>query len=679
MATAQGQEGILKCPICSEQFNKLRKLPGCCHKFCEPCLLTCISNLESVDGYEPDFQCPVCRKQISIPTENTGHSDWLKSLEIVEMASNMYSEEEHEKDNVCVSCKEIDKSVPAEIFCIDCQECLCKSCSRNIHRARLLKTHFVFELQEMAELGEGKMLASMFSKYLTCSVHTDKALSLFCKDDNALCCVDCVLDNHRHCACVVKLKNKSNKQDKEAEVIKIKENIEKTASQIRVITDHKKKKVTEIKPKADLMNTQINELRTKVNGIFDALEESVCSTVKSFTKNCSLATEDEIEELKKIDTTLTEISRLISYTQTKMSDNQLFIILEIFSANLEKIDSKVFEIGQNCKEYALSLKTERIFQELMSLGPNDTDLLASVSDSSRRVAVSVVPKADMLNNTIIKKTAKYNILPENSPTKSLDYYGIIFLRKTPQLFLVDTYFGFCCLTDGNYKAAASCTKEALSGTPYSATELKHGLVAVSIPDQKKICFLSTQDTTENLQVNGVFSTKFTPRALYGLKNGDLAISWKDPVAFSILTFSYSMYVSCSKEKVHFDQDNEGRKLKTFDFMAIDEIRSHIIQPCSLDKTVYCFDFKGNPKFAYSGNLGLPGGVACDGDGNVFVCDQVKICIHIISPDGLGIRVIVEGCPLVPLAIAFDASGTQFAVTRKSSPWKDVTFFSLLQS
>ena len=401
MATAPGEGEILKCPICSKQFNKLLKLPRCHQKFCETCLLTCISILESAHGNGSDLHCPVCRKQISIPTENTGQSDWLKSLKIIEMASSKCPEEENEKEEGCVSCKEIDKSVPAEIYCIDCRESLCYCCSRIPHRTRLLKTHFVCELQEKTEFGEGESLASMLSKYLTCSMHTEKALSLFCKEDDALCCVDCVLDDHRHCDCVIKITNQPNKQDNETEVMKIQEKIDKIVSQIRVITDYKKKKVPEIKPKADVMNAQISVLRTKVNGIIDALEENICSTVKSFTKKCSLETEDEIEELKEINTTLTEISSLISYTQIKMSENQLSIILKIFSANLEKIDSKVFEIGQNCKEYAVSLKTERLFQELMNLRPNDTYQLASVSESCRRVAVSVVPEADMLIDRLI--------------------------------------------------------------------------------------------------------------------------------------------------------------------------------------------------------------------------------------------------------------------------------------
>lgn len=101
------------------------------------------------------------------------------------------------------------------------------------------------------------------------------------------------------------------------------------------------------------------------------------------------------------------------------------------------------------------------------------------------------------------------------------------------------------------------------------------------------------------------------------------MSWQDPVAFGIYRFTCSTSINCSIERVYYDHDAEGRELKTFDFMAIDETRSHIIQPCSSDETVYCFDFKGNPKFAYNNNVGLPRGVACDADGNKYVCDQAR--------------------------------------------------------
>ena len=113
-------------------------------------------------------------------------------------------------------------------------------------------------------------------------------------------------------------------------------------------------------------------------------------------------------------------------------------------------------------------------------------------------------------------------------------------------------------------------------------------------------------------------------------------------------------------------------------MAVDENRSHVIQPCTKDKAVYCFDFNGNPKFKYKGKDNfVPRGVAVDGYGSIFVCDSYfNHAIHVISPTGNALRVIQEseGCPEWPLAIGFKKNGEEFAVTQGWQPRCQIKFF-----
>ena len=111
-------------------------------------------------------------------------------------------------------------------------------------------------------------------------------------------------------------------------------------------------------------------------------------------------------------------------------------------------------------------------------------------------------------------------------------------------------------------------------------------------------------------------------------------------------------------------------------MAVDENRPHVIQPCTTDKAVYCFDFNGNPKFKYKNkDYFNPRGVAVDGYGSIFVCDYNNHVIHVISPTGNALRVIQEseGCPKYPYAIGSKMNGEEFAVTC-CSPYRQVTFF-----
>lgn len=196
--------------------------------------------------------------------------------------------------------------------------------------------------------------------------------------------------------------------------------------------------------------------------------------------------------------------------------------------------------------------------------------------------------------------------------------------------------------------------------PYCAAYVKDDIVVVSVPAQKKLCFL---DVNQSLTFIGELHTTYAPKALCGLKNGDIAVSWNGPVAFGIL--SAGSY--CREMKVYFDRDKSGRYLKTFDHMAIDEKRSHVIQPCTTDKAVYCFDFTGNPKFNYKHpELQQPTEVGIDADGNVYIYDMMRNCIHAISDTGLPLRLFKDGFPETTRALSFNDNGTSFVIIHQSA-------------
>lgn len=64
------------------------------------------------------------------------------------------------------------------------------------------------------------------------------------------------------------------------------------------------------------------------------------------------------------------------------------------------------------------------------------------------------------------------------------------------------------------------------------------------------------------------------------------------------------------------------------------IEDHVIQLCTQEMAVYCFDFDGNPNFQYrESDLLYPGGVALDRDGNIYVCVNHANAIFVLSPSG----------------------------------------------
>ena len=679
MATAGPTEGVSTCSICYESLTKPRELPRCGHKFCENCLLTYVDNLSSSVDRLSEFQCPNCREQISLPESRDELQNWVKSLEVsVEEAMDAGEKAEH----VCGACKNTEESVTADKYCLDCQENLCTKCATMIHGLKLFKGHSLVDLKQtnggIGVAGDENLLV-LVANYMKCSVHPAHTISYICRDDNSLCCTECIVKNHRHCNDLENLIDESVKEETDTKAKRLKEQKDSFSNQVKLLMDFKKTNVAEVKKKQDEMTDKIKNMRIKVNAIFDALEEKIGSEAKALAKKFCIETEEDIAKLRDIDKTLDKQNKMIEVLKNVGSTSQMCIVLDKLVQEMDKTKQKFLNITKESRGFELVLKTGAAFDTIINMDINDTGPLASVNE----VVKHSVPGLEMVHSQtkgMLVKVAEHEILSIGGFCSAQTYYSIVHRTKQCGLFLVSRCGGHesCFLTDKGYTTIQCIRKDVLTEKPFSAINLKNGGIAVSLPDKKRICFLSENNKANELQVAGSIDTKYTPKALYGLKNGNIAISWNTPVAFGILQFECNLYEVRFEELVYYKNDSAGRVLKSFDFMTVDETRKSVIQPCTVDKAVYCFDFEGNPKFRYAHeDLVCPRGVSISGEGNVFVCDESKSAIHVISPEGEGLFVLKRGCPEMPLAIAFDESGTQFAVSQRCEPWKLIRIFKLV--
>lgn len=97
---------------------------------------------------------------------------------------------------------------------------------------------------------------------------------------------------------------------------------------------------------------------------------------------------------------------------------------------------------------------------------------------------------------------------------------------------------------------------------------------MSVPKEKKLYMIEIQP--KSFRFTAELNTRQEPLALHAMSNGDIAVSWDNPVAFGILKFHQSFIFD---ENVYFDRDKSGRIIKSFLYMGVDEDRSRVIQPC----------------------------------------------------------------------------------------------------
>ena len=247
-----------------------------------------------------------------------------------------------------------------------------------------------------------------------------------------------------------------------------------------------------------------------------------------------------------------------------------------------------------------------------------------------------------------------------------------------KMFFVDNFYQTYHLIDTAYKLLhwnhITEDKVRLRKTIlHDVCTMKNNNAAISVPKEKELYFISCRPKVRG--ITGEVRTKYEPVALCGLRNGDIAVSWDKPVGFWILTFHQSFSFD---EKVYFDRDQSGRIMKSFQYMAIDEDRSPVIQPCTIDKAVFCFDFAGVPKFTFKDpDLTRPMGVTIDQDGAIYVCNWDRNNIHILSPSGEPARIMRQGVPDHPVLVLYKRKSNELVVATDTKPYAGVCVLKLL--
>ena len=442
-----------------------------------------------------------------------------------------------------------------------------------------------------------------------------------------------------------------------------------------MIQDHDQ----ENKSEPDKLLDEFFKVKQNVIRQFDIMEESLKAESKAMCKEIAIKNLDEIDELKEVGQRLSVVTYLIENLADKIPAELACVCLHEAGNILKHIKEETAERGQSRTKTNIRLKIENVLKTLLDLGANEISQIASVQMINKSIPLPEYDDKLCLRNCTVRKIKTEAVKGEYSKDLNPCYSGVLFLSDN-KMILSDSHFGSICLTDENSTIISSyrlgdkepTRNSRLDINVICATEMTNNIIAVSVPDKKKISFLSANET---LEYKGEIRCKYTPGAIHGLRNNDIAVLWGFPQAFGIITLTGGSY----HEKVYFDKDKNQKKLDSYFFMAVDEARGHVIIPSDTDHTIYCYDFEGNTIFAYHDiEIESPGGVAIDGDGNIYVCDEKQGTIIVLSPAGILLRIIKDECPPRPFGIGFKEDGKTFAVTTKKLS-SDVHFLSLTHS
>lgn len=316
MASAY-EEDSPKCPICCESFKHPRKLPKCNHVFCEDCIYETLVKLKNES--ESGFPCPVCRVLNPCPGNEEIFLNWISTLEMDDddKSYSTYSE----NMDLCFPCKKLDKTSRAVKYCLDCRESLCESCFKVKLTFTGFHNHRVVEIngdsvQRKKEWDINRALAD----YLACPEHPENNITCVCEDDKTLLCLTCALANHRKCSQVTELQHRISKEEAGSDSSKLQDSMAGLITFGQSLIEAIKTYETENKATIENIGRTMQEMRMKINHLFDAMEQNITQECRAIMKKYSILTEPSLQEAQGIINQLGFSSSLLKTIQPRYFD-----------------------------------------------------------------------------------------------------------------------------------------------------------------------------------------------------------------------------------------------------------------------------------------------------------------------------------------------------------------------
>ncbi|XP_062618196.1 E3 ubiquitin-protein ligase TRIM45-like [Saccostrea cucullata] len=307
------------CPICLSKVKNPKYLP-CYHTFCESCIQTYISSTATHKENETlkSIECPVCRRCIEAPRNDISSEDWASQLPKNKLLLTISVDPGQDENKLCMICKRLEKTVPANHWCKVCMEAICEDC-KSLHRVvQSLQNHKVISLLNIKELKSEVEIEEF------CLLHKGKALDLFCHDHQELCCSLCLVKQHKWC------KNVNSVEDIALEIDR--DGIQKTALRyiglektVNDILSENLKKVSKLHSRKQEICKVTEE---KVQEIKSLLDNAHAMWLKRFEQNHADSVgniEIASEELRRFSTTVHEARTMLQSVLKNGSSKQLFV------------------------------------------------------------------------------------------------------------------------------------------------------------------------------------------------------------------------------------------------------------------------------------------------------------------------------------------------------------------
>ncbi|CAG2232056.1 unnamed protein product [Mytilus edulis] len=198
----------------------------------------------------------------------------------------------------CGPCQEGKVNTKADIWCYNCDEGLCSTCSGHHKRSKGTRDHKTIDIKSYKP--------SIRAIQTECNKHGQQ-LNLYCPNHLMPCCDECISTNHSKCPGIKSLATVVEK----TKIDETKESVEKDINSILHLLDKMvNNKSTNIKTgeqQCEDIKKSIHKIREKMNKHLDHLEKKLCQEVDIIWNQEKSNATDLITEIKEKKKTLKKV------------------------------------------------------------------------------------------------------------------------------------------------------------------------------------------------------------------------------------------------------------------------------------------------------------------------------------------------------------------------------------
>ncbi|XP_063416314.1 uncharacterized protein LOC134697956 [Mytilus trossulus] len=514
----------------------------------------------------------------------------------------------------CGPCQKGKVNTKADIWCYNCDEGLCSTCSGHHKRSNGTRDHKTIDIKSYKP--------SIQAINTECDIHSQQ-LKRYCPSHLMPCCDQCISTNHSKCTEIESLVGVVEKTNTDQSKQSLEKQINSINNFLEKLVTNKSKNIARGEREYESIQDFVVKIRKEMNSHLTRLEKKLCNEAETILNQVKSEASDFITDIKGKQKNLKKMQDQLHAVLPHASKLQSFLSVHQIEQQVHQCQRYVddLEDDERAKEFSIKMKQNdeiskilKKSESLESLGEimvvkTETDL--TIETSLRRKAQVESREQSNINNMTMNIETKIEINMESEK-----YINDMICLMDGRVIVVGMKGKVNLLTcDGKLQKQLP-----IPGKAYCVTQINQNTIAITYPKEKAIKIINM----ENKTVTKVITLD---KQCYGL------------------SFSNSLAVGLSNDEIRII-DLEGNTPKSIPVESESDLKNLVY--CN-DRVIYsdyhgnavnCVDESGKQIWRYTQDLTGPRGLCIDTYGNIIVADHESDRIIVISKDGQNSKVLI---------------------------------------